>query len=254
MSVFNEYARYYDLLYRDKDYRGEADYVHRLIQQHRPGAKTILNLGCGSGRHDRSLAERGYKIVGIDISEEMLTAARKAANNGESPEYLLGDIRSFRSEQRFDAVIALFHVMSYQSTNEDLLAAFKTAHVHLKQDGLFLFDCWYGPGVLTDRPVVRVKSLEDKSLKITRIANPVMNASSNLVDVNYQIFIENRESKHIAEIRETHRMRYLFEPEVRELLAQAGFTTTSAEEWLSSAPLDFTSWSAVFASKKDEHT
>jgi len=254
MSVFKEYARYYDLLYRDKDYRGEADYVHRLIQQHRPEAKTILNLGCGSGRHDLYLAENGYKVVGIDISEEMLTTARKAANNSAATEYLLGDIRSFRSEQKFDAVIALFHVMSYQSTNEDLLAAFKTVQFHLKPDGLFLFDCWYGPGVLTDRPMVRVKTLEDERLKVTRIANPVMTASSNLVDVNYQIFIEDRESKRIEEISETHRMRYLFEPEVRELLAQAGFTITSSEEWLSSAPLDFSSWNAVFACKKDAHT
>lgn len=254
MSVFKEYARYYDLLYRDKDYRSEADYVHRLIQEHRPETKSILNLGCGSGRHDRYLAENGYKVVGIDISEEMLTAAQKAANNGDSPEYLLGDIRSFRCDQKFDAVIALFHVMSYQSTNVDLLSAFKTAHFHLKPGGLFLFDCWYGPGVLTDRPVVRVKTLEDEKLKITRIANPAMNASSNIVDVNYQIFIEDRESQRIKEISETHRMRYLFEPEVRELLAQAGFTITSAEEWLSSAPLDFTSWNAVFVCKKDEQT
>jgi len=253
MSVFEEYARYYDLLYRDKDYRGEADYVHRLIQQHRPGAKSILNLGCGSGRHDSYLAECGYKIVGIDISEKMLTAARKAANSGDSPEYLLGDIRSFRSEQKFDAVIALFHVMSYQSRNEDLLAAFKTAHVQLKQDGLFLFDCWYGPGVLTDRPEVRVKTLEDERLKVTRIAHPDMIASRNLVDVNYQIFIEDKENRNIKEILETHRMRYLFEPEVRELLSQAGFTITLSEEWLSAAALDFTSWNAVFVCKKDKN-
>ena len=49
MSVFNEYARYYDLLYRDKDYVGEVEYVHRLLQAHAPGAQSLLNLGCGSG-------------------------------------------------------------------------------------------------------------------------------------------------------------------------------------------------------------
>ena len=60
MSVFNEYARYYDLLYRNKDYAGETDYVHNLIQAQIPDAKSILNLGCGSGRHDRCLVDKGY--------------------------------------------------------------------------------------------------------------------------------------------------------------------------------------------------
>ena len=78
MSVFNEYARYYDLLYRDKDYGAETDYIHNLIQKQNPGCRTILNLGCGSGRHDRCLVERGYAVTGVDLSEEMLTAARCA--------------------------------------------------------------------------------------------------------------------------------------------------------------------------------
>jgi hypothetical protein len=75
MSVFGNYARYYDLLNKDKDYEKEADYVHGLIQRYAPGSKTILDLGCGTGRHDFLLAEKGYSVTGIDMSEQMLSIA-----------------------------------------------------------------------------------------------------------------------------------------------------------------------------------
>ena len=72
MKAFGNYSRYYNLLYKDKDYKGEAGFIHDLIQKYSPGAKSILDLGCGTGRHDALLAEKGYVITGVDMSEEML--------------------------------------------------------------------------------------------------------------------------------------------------------------------------------------
>ena len=76
MATFGNYSRYYNLLYKDKDYSGETGFIHDLIQKHSPAAKTILDLGCGTGRHDFLLAEKGYAITGVDMSEEMLLIAR----------------------------------------------------------------------------------------------------------------------------------------------------------------------------------
>ena len=250
MSVFNEYARYYDLLYRDKDYTGETDYVHNLIQKQCPGARTILNLGCGSGRHDRCLVDRGYAVTGVDISEEMLAAARNSAAGNDSLHYVQGDARSVRLEETFDAVISLFHVMSYQTTNQDLLVAFATAHSHLKPGGTFIFDCWYGPGVLTDPPTIRLKELEDETITVTRIAQPVVHPNKNVVDVNYRVFLRDKESGAVREIVETHRMRYLFQPEVDLMLTMSGFEPQTSEEWLTSAPLTLSSWNALFTARK----
>lgn len=250
MSVFSEYARYYDLLYRDKDYAGETDYIHTLIQSHSPEARTLLNMGCGSGRHDRCLAEKGYAVTGVDLSEEMLAAARSSAGENPNFEYQHGDVRSIRLEKLFDVVISLFHVMSYQQTNKDLKAAFVTACYHLKPGGTFIFDCWYGPGVLTERPAMRTKELEDEKIKLTRIAQPVMHPNENAVDVNYHIVIKDKQTCDIHEVRETHRMRYLFLPEIRQMLGESGFELLVSEEWLSGKPLGFESWSAVFVCRK----
>lgn len=242
MSLFNEYARYYDLLYRDKNYQGETGYVHNLIQSHCPGATTILNLGCGSGRHDRCLTELGYTVTGVDMSEKMLAAARIAASGKSSLEYINGDIRTVRLKRRFDVVIALFHVMSYQVSNSDLKAAFATASAHLKPGGLFLFDCWYGPGVLSDRPSVRVKELEDDTIRVTRLAEPLLHPNENVVDVNYRITIRNKMDEGAQEVRETHRMRYLFIPEIREYLENAGLKHCFFLRWADSVPPDDITW------------
>src|ERR1051325_10396521 len=83
------------------------------------------------------------------------------ALHAERVRFVKGDARNVRLGRRFGAVISLFHVMSYQTTNEDLSASFITAREHLERGGIFLFDCWYGPGVLTDRPSVTVKHLSD---------------------------------------------------------------------------------------------
>jgi SAM-dependent methyltransferase len=250
MSVFNEYARYYDLLYRDKDYTGETNYVHNLIQRQSPGARTVLNLGCGSGRHDRCLVDRGYAVTGVDLSEEMLAAARDAAAGNGALDYVQGDVRTVRLGKTFDVVISLFHVMSYQTANSDLMGAFATAYSHLEPGGIFIFDCWYGPGVLTDRPAVRVKELEDEAVSVTRIARPEMHPNENVVDVNYRVFLRDKTSGSVREINETHRMRYLFVPELQLMLPSAGFESLLFEEWLTSSRLKFTSWNAVVTARK----
>lgn len=243
MTVFSEYARYYDLLYRDKDYQAEAEYVHGLIQAHVPGARTVLNLGCGSGRHDRELLKLGYSVTGVDCSEEMLSEAH---SKGEGLEYICADLCQVRLGRRFDAVLALFHVFSYQESNSDLKAAFAALQEHLAPGGIALFDCWYGPAVLTDRPTERCKELEDGQIKVLRRAVPVMHPNENLVDVCYRIEVVNKDNGDRKELEETHRMRYLFRPEVEMLLEDHSLKPIIFEEWVSGMEPGFGSWNVVF--------
>ena len=158
-AVFDAYAAYYDLLYRDKDYAGEAAYVQGLIRRHAPGARHILELGCGTGRHADALTNLGFRVTGVDRSGEMVARARERAVGRQDLQFMEGDLRDFRSGRKYEVVLALFHVMSYQTENADLAAAFTTAAEHLAPGGIFIFDCWYGPGVLTDPPTTRVRRL-----------------------------------------------------------------------------------------------
>lgn len=254
MSVFSAYSRYYDLLYRDKDYQAEANYVANIIERH-AGGRSVLELGCGTGSHAAHLAEMGYRVHGVDLSETMLAKAQErrtavASEISARMTFELGDARSTRVGKKFDSVISLFHVMSYQTTNAEIEASFSTAAVHLEAGGIFLFDVWYGPAVLTERPEVRVKRLEDDAISVTRIAEPAIHANENVVDVKYQVWIEVKASGALEKVRETHRMRYFFKPELELMLAKSGFQLLTAEEWLTGRELDFTTWSATFAARK----
>ena len=247
MTVFGNYSRYYDLLYRDKDYIGEAQFIHWLIQNHAPKAQSILELGCGTGNHAMLFAKEGYSVHGIDLSEEMLQQARDRLSIlppdlASHLTFSSGDIRKVRLNQTFDVILSLFHVISYQTTNEDLQAAFATVKEHLKPGGIFIFDCWYGPAVLSESPTVRIKRLENDEIQITRIAEPEVYPNDNLVDVNYQVFIKDKNSDSVDELQETHRMRYLFKPEIDLLLSNLDFSIINFNEWITGHIPSFKTW------------
>lgn len=256
-TIFGRYASYYNLLYKNKDYAGEAAYVNKHIQRHYPGARTVLSLGCGTGNHDFELAKFGYEITGIDMSEEMLTSANSCLSSlphlssTGSCSFHRGDIRSIRLNQTFDVVISLFHVMSYQTTNSDLEAAFETASAHLHSEGIFLFDFWYGPSVLTQKPEVRVKRMEDNDIRIVRIAEPVMHVNENVVDVNYTVFIEEKKTGEVEQMRETHNMRYLFLPEIDNVLKGCGFQLKESHAWMTDYSLACDHWAGIVVATND---
>jgi len=253
-EVFADYARYYDLLYRDKDYAAEAEYVANLIRKFHPPARSILELGSGTGIHASLLAEKGFTMHGIERSPEMLARSQALTENmaaGQSrPTFSPGDIREIRLTKRFDAVIALFHVISYQTTNKDVTAAFETAKQHLNPGGIFIFDVWYGPAVLTERPAVRIKRMADDQTEITRLAEPVLHPNENLVDVNYHVLVRNlTPPPSVVELKETHTMRYFFKPEIDRIVAHAGFQCLHAEEWLSGKAIGCDTWGVCFVLK-----
>jgi len=251
MTVFDGYARYYDLLYRDKDYEKEAQHVHEVIQKHRPGASTLMEMGCGTGGHALPLANRGYYVHGIDQSQAMLDQAIQRSDSlphtvSSRLRFSRGDIREVNLRERFDAVIALFHVISYLPTNRDLQSAFSTVQSHLKPGGVFLFDCWYGPAVLTQPPSVRIKRMQDVATMVVRIAEPSIQPNDNLVQVDYQLFITDQPSGHIEMLRESHRMRYLFQPEIEWLLKNSGMTIADAFEWRTQRRPGLDTWGVCF--------
>ncbi|MFM6336068.1 MAG: class I SAM-dependent DNA methyltransferase [Dolichospermum sp.] len=256
MTVFGNYSRYYDLLYQDKNYLAEAKFIHDLIQTHAPSAKTILELGCGTGRHAELLANYGYQIHGVDRSLEMLNSAKDRLTNIDHQvasllKFSQGDVRTVDINQQFDVIISLFHVVSYQTTNQDLQATFNTIKKHLKSGGVCIFDVWYGPAVLTQKPTVRVKRLEDEAIAVTRIAEPVIYPNENLVDVNYQVFIKDKKTESVDILQETHTMRYLFKPELEILLANSEMAIIDCKEWLTNQDAGFNTWGIYFFTKND---
>jgi SAM-dependent methyltransferase len=251
MCNFQKYSTFYDLLYRDKDYAAEAAYVAQTIRQPLPHARTILELGCGTGRHGRLLAEMGFDVHGIERSQDMVFLARSApspscAETVGSFTCEVGDICTAHLGRTFDAVISLFHVMSYQTTNQSLQAAFQVATDHLVPGGLFFFDVWHGPAVLSQGPSERVKEAADERYTVKRTARPELDTNRGTVKVLYQVNCENRQSGEKFEFSEEHIMRYLFPTEVDLLAGNCGLRRVVSEEFLTREPPSPSTWGVAY--------
>lgn len=212
------YAESYDALYGDKDYAAECDLIERLFATREGGVETVLDLGCGTGNHAIPLAARGYRVTGVDRSQDMIAAA--VAKPGDAVAFHTGDIRDLDLDRRFDAVLMMFAVLGYQTTNLDVLAALATARRHLVAGGLLIFDVWYGPAVLHQRPSRRVKETAAGGPRFVRTATGELDLARNLCTVRYRIRAGSAAPRQSDFV---HRMRYFFAPELALFLESSGF-------------------------------
>ena len=227
--MFDNYSNYYDLLYQDKNYQEETNYISSLLKKYEINDGDLLEFGSGTGKHGCLLAEKGYNVHGIELSTEMVSKAKT------HPKFNCqqGDIANVKMSQSFDAVLSLFHVMSYQISNNQIKAVFENASKHLNSGGLFIFDIWYSPAVHNLQPSVRVKRFENDKFKIIRVAEPKNFPNKNLVDVNYTFFINELRNNSLSSFKETHTMRHFSLPEIDVLAENYGFKLVEAQEFLS---------------------
>jgi SAM-dependent methyltransferase len=248
MSVFGEsYSEYYDLFYADKDYAAEAAFVRDIIQRHNPRARSILDLGCGSARHSVEFARAGLMVTGVERSGDMIARAKDrisglSADVRGQLTLVEGDATNYTPITKYDAVIALFHVVSYQTSNDALAGIFRCARLALSAGGLFVFDFWYGPAVLTEQPALRIKRVATPNVRLTRIAEPDHQVNRNVVNVKYTIIASDERKGRSDELVEIHSMRYFFLPEIEMLASQHDFEVIEVGSWLTGQTLDEHRW------------
>jgi len=242
---FELFAKYYDLIYRDKDYEREVTFIEEIFKTfHKP--KKILEIGCGTGNYTKILHRKGYEITGLDISENMLKIAKKKC----ACDFLFGDIRDVSINDKFDACIAMFSVMGYITENSDIVKALSNIHRHLDPNGLFVFDVWNGLAVLRILPELRVKEVENDEIKILRIAYPDLKVFNHICEVNYKLYILDKINHTFDEFDETHVVRFYFPQEIKLLLEKGGFEVLKMCPFLDpSGSVDETVWNIAVIAK-----
>jgi SAM-dependent methyltransferase len=216
-----DYAGAYDALYRDKDYVAECDLLEGVFRRYGDGeVKRVLDLGCGTGGHSHILADRGYDVVGVDRSADMLQQARQRHS---AARFLRANLVNLDMGETFDAAVIMFAVLGYLTCNAHVISALKATRKHLRMDGMLFADVWYGPAVLAQRPGERVKVIDvPNDGKVIRSAASKLDTRRNVCTVHYQLWrLESQ--RLVAEVREQHAMRYFFEPELEALLSAAEF-------------------------------
>jgi SAM-dependent methyltransferase len=249
------YASIYDELYAEKDYAAEAQFALDQIRTIAPQTPMhILDLGCGTGLHAMQLAKAGISVTGVDRSADMVAVAekRKELSSEELQgrlHFKIGDIRTIDLNCRFDAVLSLFHVISYVIDDDDLERTFQTVRRHLNVGGTFLFDFWYGPAILRVPPQQGVKIVQAAGTVIHRKTIPEWDQERGLVCVNYHIEIKNIASGEITRGREQHFVRYFSTNELESRLAVSGFEVVRVGEWLAATPPSDSSFGAYILAK-----
>ncbi|MDY3249839.1 MAG: methyltransferase domain-containing protein [Candidatus Choladocola sp.] len=141
MASYESFARVYDLFMDNIPYEEWCDYLQQLLGTYGVTEGLVLELGCGTGSMTELLAERGYDMIGIDNSVDMLEIAmEKRVRSGRDILYLLQDMREFELYGTVKAVVSVCDSINYVTDPDDLFSVFSLVNNYLDPGGVFIFD------------------------------------------------------------------------------------------------------------------
>jgi SAM-dependent methyltransferase len=237
MTVFGAgYAGAYDALYGEKDYAAECDMIESLFAEFgaNGNAGSLADFGCGTGNHVIPLAKRGLRVSGLDLSPGMLEQARaKAAQAGVSDRtsFTLGNVQDAGVPGApFDAAIMMFAVLGYQRTDDEVLAGLTNVRRHVPAGAPFVFDVWYGPAVVADKPGARERAVDGPDGKLVRRTRSTLDEGRNLCTVHFELE-RFQGGKSVQTVREDHVMRYFFPEELERFAQKTGFAPVALRDF-----------------------
>ena len=127
----------YDYIMQHVDYDDWADYIHEIIEHHKPNGKKLLDVACGSGKFFPFLEKNKYEITGVELSQEMIELAKKTTN---VKTIYAQDMRELNIDDTFDIILCLFDSVNYLTNLAQLTSLFDRVSEHLSENGLFIFD------------------------------------------------------------------------------------------------------------------
>lgn len=142
MSAYGALAGIYDELTGDVEYERRADYIEKLFRKSRIPVHTVLDLACGTGTMTNILTERGYELIAVDGSADMLSEAREKAAEltGEPPVFLNQNMPQLDLYGTVDAAICCLDSINYLTSPKDVQKTFQRLHLFIAPGGLLVFD------------------------------------------------------------------------------------------------------------------
>jgi SAM-dependent methyltransferase len=227
MKSFADYAAWYNAFNADK------------LKPWNPAPQSWLDVGCGTGNHLASASSRGIAVAGVDSSSTMAEQARIAH---PGIEFHVGHAQDFYVPGDWDVVSMLFHVMSYQTSDDQIHAALRNVARHLGE-GVFVFDFWHTAGVLQDPPGVRIRDVDVNGRRLFRLSHPMEDRARRLVDVEYQFRWDRADGELVHQ--EHHSMRHFTVDELQAFLSAADLTMIDCTGWMRAGPPTARDWYGI---------
>ena len=141
MKAYTNFAEVYDTFMDNVPYEEWAEYLLKVLEQYGIKDGLVLELGCGTGTMTEILNDRGYDMIGVDNSEDMLEIALdKRVESGKDILYLLQDMREFELYGTVRAVVSVCDSVNYITEESELEEVFRLVNNYLDPGGIFVFD------------------------------------------------------------------------------------------------------------------
>ncbi len=221
MSAYEALAGVYDALTGDVGYEKRADYIEKLFLKSRVPVHTVLDLACGTGSMTALLTERGYELIAVDESPDMLAAAREKAADltGEPPVFLNQSMEALDLYGTVDAAICCLDSLNYLAGPREVQKTFQRLHLFISPGGLLVFDI---------NSAAMLRELDgqvflDEQEDVYCVWRPEFEKRSRVCTYWMDIFTQRTDGAWERSV-EQHRQKAYEVEELRAWLLEAGFT------------------------------
>jgi SAM-dependent methyltransferase len=222
MTTHYSAPRLYEIAF-DMNRKGEVDFLAHCFRRYARGpVRRVVDIACGTGPHLIRLADRGFRMIGLDLSPRNIEFLRQRLEaNGQAAELIVGDMTDFRLRPAVDAAICMQDSQGHLLTNEQLLAHLRCVGRALRPGGLYVFDrymasSWTNPARSWSWSRRRGRLIVRASFSALHDVDPVTQVFRE------RMTLEAIENGTRRVYRQTHRSRMVFPQELRALVALAG--------------------------------
>lgn len=222
MDAYTSFAEVYDMFMDNVPYEEWSCYLIELLKEYRIEEGVVCELGCGTGKMTRLLADAGYDMIGVDMSEDMLAIA--SMENPQQILYLCQDMRELELYGTVAAVVSVCDSMNYLLEEEDLLEVFQRVNEYLEPGGVFLFDL---NTIYKYETLLGETTISENRPEGSFIWENYYDAEEQINEYDLTLFIQEKENLY-RKFEETHYQRGYSLEKIRTLLEEAGMEFVTA--------------------------
>lgn len=217
--IYKSFAQVYDNLMTDTPYELWLEHLLDAFKRYDLAGKEILDLACGTGEMSSRLARKGYKVIGVDLSPEMLEIAQeKSYSNNLQVIYVNQDLKELELHKKSDSVISFCDGFNYILDQNDLLNIFKKINTYLNDNGLFIFDI---SSEYKLKNVLGQNVFSDTGEEVTYIWENYYDEETKILEFDLTIF--TKENDLYKREEETHYQRAYSIDEIKSIMQESGF-------------------------------
>lgn len=222
MDAYTSFAEVYDMFMDNVPYEEWSRYLTELLKEYRIEEGVVCELGCGTGKMTRLLADAGYDMIGVDMSEDMLAIA--SMENPQQILYLCQDMRELELYGTVAAVVSVCDSMNYLLEEDDLLEVFQRVNEYLEPGGVFLSDL---NTIYKYETLLGETTICENRPEGSFIWENYYDAEEQINEYDLTLFIQEKENLY-RKFEETHYQRGYSMEKIRTLLEEAGMEFVTA--------------------------